>query len=881
MGNVGGERMEIDSIITTDEQKCEGCNKCINVCPIPDANIAYNIDGKNKIKIDSQKCIHCGYCLEFCDHDARQYHDDTEKFFEELKQGKKFSLLVAPSFRVNFNEYKKIFGFFKDIGVNLIFDVSFGAEICTWVILKLIKEKKISSIISQSCPVIVNYIEKYQPSLIQSLTPVYSPMICSAVYLQKYQKCDDELVFLSPCIAKINEIKNMGSKKLITHSITFKKLQEYIKSNRIEVNDYKETNYDFTAHSLGVIFSKPGGLRDNITSYIKDIWIDERSGQKFIYKYLKEYEKRLISKLPIPQIADLLNCKFGCNIGTAVERSVSIYDIGYISSKLKKENNRDKLDNNSSSITKDINEIFNNELEIVDFLKEYKDLSNEISTWKEPSEKEYEAIFSRLHKYTVEEQNVNCFSCGYNSCKKMAKAIFNNINYPGNCIDYNKLELQVEIYQKKKVLKELEYIAFNDSLTNLPNRRKIKSKLESVIAKARKNHRRVGILFIDLDKFKMINDILGHDTGDYVLKKSAERLKETILEKNFVGRLGGDEFLAIIDNMSEIDKINDIAKNIIRIFEKPIEFKGRQIYITCSVGICIFPENGKTVKTLMRNADISMYKVKENLGNSFEFYDNEMNTEIQKQFHLAEKIREGIQKKQFILYYQPKVDVETGEISGLEALVRWNHPDKGLIPPNEFINIAEETGLIQKIDQYVLELACSQIKKWIDTGIKNINVSVNVSAKLFNDYSFVEQLQTIIEKTEIDPSYISIEITETAAMKNIKYSYEILNKLRQKGILILLDDFGIGYSSLNYLRELPIDVLKIDKSFVDKIHTDKINNAIMEAIINMAKALEIRVVAEGVETEQQLQILKKLGCNHYQGYLFSKPLPPEEIEKIL
>lgn len=865
--------MECNLLITANEEKCEGCNKCINVCPIPGANIAYSECGKNKIRIDQNKCIHCGHCIEFCDHKAREFCDDIERFIKDISDGKKISILVAPSFRINFKEYKKVFGFLKSLGINLIYDVAFGAEIYTWGCTKVINKKNSKPMISQACPVIVNYIEKYQPNLIQSLLPIQSPMMCSAIYLKVYEKYSDELAFLSPCISKKDEINDINTNAIVRYNITFIELEKYIKENNIDLDKYEERDYDVVGHGLGGIFSKPGGFRENIESYLKGLWIEEVYGQKYAYQYLKEYEERMKDELPNPNILDILNCKMGCNMGPATEKRISNYDIGHTINEYKKEKLKEGIE--------DRNKIFDKILNLEDFVREYKDLSNEAGILAEPTESEYKTIFKKLHKDTIDKQNINCFSCGYSSCKTMAKAIYNNINYESNCIYYNKNELQIEVDKKKQALEELKFIAFNDFLTNTYNRRGIKNKLESMINKANGNKSKVGILFIDLDKFKMINDIFGHDKGDYIIRKVADRLKEAVGVDGVIGRLGGDEFLIVIGEIYEVNEIKKVARRIIHTFRKPFILRNKKNYVTCSLGVCVFPDHGEDADSLLKNADASMYRVKEKSGNGFEMYNEEAVNKLHKQYELLGEMGRGIRKKEFILYYQPKIEVDTGKIAGLEALVRWKHKSRGIIYPNEFINLAEDMGFIEKVDLYVLKSACIKIKEWISRDVEFKNVSVNISARLFNDLKFIEKVDSIISRSGIDHSFISIEVTETAAISNVQYTNEILKILREKGINILLDDFGKGYSSLSYLKEFPVDILKVDKSFIEAICTNKVNKIIMEALINLAKALKIKVVAEGVETKEQLEVLKDLGCDYYQGYLFSKPVPSEEVEKLL
>ncbi|WFD09577.1 putative bifunctional diguanylate cyclase/phosphodiesterase [Tepidibacter hydrothermalis] len=433
------------------------------------------------------------------------------------------------------------------------------------------------------------------------------------------------------------------------------------------------------------------------------------------------------------------------------------------------------------------------------------------------------------------------------------------------------------IVERENLLEEITHTAFNDSLTELPNRRDIEKNIE----KALSENKKFAILFVDLDKFKLINDSLGHSHGDYILKKVARRIKENIREEDYLARSGGDEFLIILNDIENENEIAQISKKIVRRFRKPFELEDSTVHITCSIGICLYPKNGDNMETLMKNADIAMHKTKEKQGNGYQFYNDNMHSQIKNKFDIAESLIIGIQKDEFILHYQPKVDIMTNQIIGVEALVRWNHTKKGMIYPNEFIPIAEETGFIKTLDKHILKLACLQIRDWIDRGKEPINISVNVSPKLLHEESFIPHLEAVFESTKIDPKDISIEIIETAAMEDKEYVYNVLNILRSKGIKILLDDFGKGYSSLSYLKDLPIDKVKIDKVFVDEICFNNVNRTIMKAIIDMSTALNLKVLAEGVENVDQLNLLEELDCQSYQGYLYSKPVSIENLEKMI
>ncbi|CAH2212293.1 EAL domain-containing protein [Tepidibacter aestuarii] len=433
------------------------------------------------------------------------------------------------------------------------------------------------------------------------------------------------------------------------------------------------------------------------------------------------------------------------------------------------------------------------------------------------------------------------------------------------------------IIEKETLLKEITHTEFNDSLTELPNRRD----LEKNIKKALSENKKFAILFVDLDRFKLINDSLGRRHGDNILKKVAGRIKGNIRVEDYLARYGGDEFFIILNDIENENEITEIAKNIVHRFRKPFELEDTTVHITCSVGICLYPKNGNDMETLMENVEIAMHKTKESQGNGYQFYNDNIHSQIKYKFDIAESLRIGIQKDEFRLHYQPKVDISTNQIIGVEALVRWNHTKKGMIYPNEFIPIAEETGFIKTLDKHIVKLACLQIRDWIDRGKEPINISVNISPKLLHEENFIPYVESVFESTKIDPKYISIEIIETAAMEDKEYVYNILNILRNKGIKILLDDFGKGYSSLSYLKDLPIDKVKIDKLFVDEICFNNVNRTIMKAIIDMSKALNLKVLAEGVETVDQLNLLNELDCQSYQGYLYSKPVPIEKLEKMI
>lgn len=423
----------------------------------------------------------------------------------------------------------------------------------------------------------------------------------------------------------------------------------------------------------------------------------------------------------------------------------------------------------------------------------------------------------------------------------------------------------------------INYLATHDALTDLPNRSLFNARFSQALKRAHRNKYQVALLFLDLDHFKDINDTLGHDVGDQLLIKVVERVKNNLREVDTLARLGGDEFTIILEDVTP-EFVITISEKICQSFSQPFHLEGRDIFITTSMGISMYPSDGNDMQILLKNADMAIYRAKESGRNKFEFYTRELNEKIIKKSTIEANLRAALDKQEFLLYYQPIIDVKTNKICSLEALIRWQHPDLGLIPPAEFIPIAEEVGLIVPMGEWILRTACLQHLEWMKSGVR---ISINISARQFKENNLVELITKILKETGLDGEYITLELTETLIMQDIEHSARIINALKRLGVAISIDDFGTGYSSLNYLRKFPIDILKIDRSFITDVVHNKDDAAIVRAIIAMAHSLKLKVVAEGVEAVEQYKYLKENGCDEIQGYLISKPLPAAEIVKFL
>lgn len=427
--------------------------------------------------------------------------------------------------------------------------------------------------------------------------------------------------------------------------------------------------------------------------------------------------------------------------------------------------------------------------------------------------------------------------------------------------------------------KKIEFMAFYDELTDLPNRNFFYNRLNEAIEEAQKNKEKIAIHFMDLDYFKQINDTLGYSFGDKLLQACSNRLKKLLNESIFIARMGGDEFLILQRGIKNSNQATDLAKLVIEIFKEPIKIDDFELFTSVSVGISLFPDNGLNGNDLIKHADAAMYVIKDQQRNHYKLFESSISENFKEMLTLETELRKALKEGQLELYYQPQKNIVTENIIGLEALLRWKHPEKGYISPSTFIPIAEKTGIIFEIGSWVLKEACRQNKEWQNEGYDPLVVSVNLSAKQFHQQDLVFEVQSVLRETGLDARYLELEITESMAMSNEEYIIYTLQGLRDLGVSVSIDDFGTGYSSLMYLSRFPVSKLKIDRVFIHENH--KQNEAIVKSIIHMSHSLNLKVIAEGVETIEQLQFLKEEQCDEVQGFYFSKPLPPAKLTQIL
>jgi len=438
-----------------------------------------------------------------------------------------------------------------------------------------------------------------------------------------------------------------------------------------------------------------------------------------------------------------------------------------------------------------------------------------------------------------------------------------------------------DVSESRTMALKMAHQAQHDFLTGLPNRVLLTERLSRAIGQARRHSKRVALMYIDLDYFKHINDSLGHAVGDLLLQMVAERLMLCIRDTDTVCRQGGDEFVILLTEIEQAPDAAPVAEKILAAFAEPCLICGNELHVTLSIGISIYPDDGQDADEVMKNADTAMYHAKANGRNNYQFFTPEMNVRAVRRLFIEGNLRRALKQGEFMLYYQPKIDLETGLMIGSEALIRWQDPEHGLVYPNQFVPIAEESGLIVPIGSWVLREACRQVCAWQDSGLLAVPVSVNISAVEFRHKNFLEGVEKILKETGMLPSYLELELTESILMHDAESSESVLESLKAMGMQLAIDDFGTGYSSLSYLKRFPINTLKIDQSFVQDIDNNADDASIVSAMVSMGRSLKQRVIAEGVETESQLAFLRKLRCDQGQGFLFGHPLPADEFERLL
>jgi len=428
--------------------------------------------------------------------------------------------------------------------------------------------------------------------------------------------------------------------------------------------------------------------------------------------------------------------------------------------------------------------------------------------------------------------------------------------------------------------RKVQLLAYRDTLTDLPNRLLFADRLEQAVIRSERSRTSMALMLIDIDDFKLVNDSFGHDAGDKLIKAVGQLISRSLRRADTIARLGGDEFAVIIEGIDSPEDAISIADNLTTILEHNVRLDDQETYTSASIGIAVYPDDGKDPRTLLKNADTAMFRAKENGRHCFQFYKPEMSVSAMERLDLENSLKAAFENDEFTLLYQPVIDIHKNEVVGVEALLRWMHPEKGMIQPSDFVSVIEDSGLIIAIGEWVINTACKQVRTWQDAGLKNQNVSINLSERQFREQNIVALFKQAIANNDIEGSSLSVEITEHTLIDNVGEVESTLKQLRELGLKVMLDDFGTGYASLAYLKEFPVDVVKIDRAFIAGIPDNREDSAIVDAIAGLTRGLQLTLLAEGVENERQLDKLKSIGCVYGQGYYWSKPLPGDEYEQF-
>ena len=812
------------------------------------------------------KCILCGQCLSVCKHDARYYVDDTDAFFQDLNNGESLSVAIDPSFFINYpNIANGVLGYLRSIGVKKIYNASFGADISTWAHIEYFLNDANQGGIIATCPTIVNFIEKYEPSIIPALIPIYSPIFCLAVYVRKYLNDSNKLVFLSPCISNFPEIEDEATHNLISYNVTFEHFFKKLKD--IDFNQYYSES-DIADFDLGALYPFPGGMKENLEHFIG-------------------YEKTIISKSPVlysrselgslKSIAEhnctkgvffeLLNCNNGCCSGPCIDKtSFSIEKIVEQHQCIRfniLQNGKSKEYDRTLPRTTRLDLFRSNfkDLDLQDFHREFH--SKYLKPFTVPKEIINE-VFVRMHKTSEESRHIDCHACGYKSCHQMAEAVANGYNNIENCVQYEKEE---------------NYKLFTyDQLTGLPNKYLFIKDLSDVLAAP--NSSDFAVMQINIKNFIFINQQVGFIKGNDILAefaaKARELFDETKNEKIYL--LNGNNFYVI----SKKERINDLFYKLNHL--ELLTLKQFQIadISNLSIRAALYNITGSepNTDTVIDRISTTYFTVRSLHNKDFLVYDQDIAKQVSQTISISQHIQQALLNNSLYVVYQPKVNQLTNKLVGAEALIRWNH-NGTVVPPDKFIPVCESTGFIKRLDFFMLNQICKKLDEWIKKGIELVPISVNFSKQHFTHQEVAERICNIIDFWKIPHNLIEVEFTETSIAEMKEILKNTIDILKDKGIPVSIDDFGSGYSSLSLLQDLDFDVLKLDKSFIKTVVVNKRARTVIANVINMAKELNMSVIAEGVETKEELSILKKLKCNVIQGFIFDKPLSVEDFEQRL
>ncbi len=838
-------------IFTNDN--CIGCSKCISVCPVSGANIFTFKDGKGRVEVSEKKCIHCGKCLSVCLHNARGYKDDTMQFFDDLAKEKSISLVVSQAFYLYYREKSgKILGYLRSLGAHLIYDEGFGTEIMLWYILNYYDKHKNEKYIGPMCPVILKYAEYQMPELLNLIIPVHTPAVCTSIYANKYLLDEHDMAYLSPCVSMKDEMESFGAKCNIKYNVTLKHLSEYLKN--VDLDDYDDVS-DLKAENVGRMTGIPAAFPEFLRDYTdrKEILFSYQTFSTNLLKLIASYSTYGFGSLN-PYFVEVFSCNGGCINGTSVNKEQCLPITSTQEYRIIREEVYSDFDASVSPEERK-EELYSRfaVLDMEDFTREKTDRYRQQHVVPEAT---YEEIFNEMYKDTPQKRHIDCGLCGYSSCTKMVESIALGYSKIENCTYYANEEIKRQFYI--------------DQLTRLKNRTGFSKDCEEIF----KNNpdKEYCICICDINRYKIINDLFGFEKGDEIRNLLVRFVKNIADADGICGYFGSGTFVLCFENNDDLEKKLNIG-GYFDCSNLGIDFK-----VTVRFGVYLYKDRNVTLQEALNFASYAMERINSRTRNELMIYTDEMKSELMMEADLTSNMHDALKTGEFVLYFQAQYDANTQQMTGCESLCRWIRKN-AVVSPGLFIPLFEKNGFIRELDKYVWERAFFTVEKWLREGKKIVPVSVNISRKSLVDDSIIHTITLLKSKYSVPTQYIHFEVTESAYATNQEELIARVNKIRDLGFKIAMDDFGSGYSSFNSLKDIPIDILKLDMGFLRKNSNAERGRLIIKSVIDLAHSLGLTTVAEGVETEEQADYLREFGCDIIQGYLYAKPLPEDEYEK--
>jgi len=850
-----------DGMIYTND-KCVACNHCVHVCPSVGANVSTNNDGKISIDVSDKNCIHCGRCIRECFHDARHYNDDFDDLLRAVRMGAEISVIVDPTFEVAYGEKKarQVFGYLKSLGIKGIYNGGIGGEISMLCHVKYLRENldehgKCDKYFAHTCPGFSNFVSRYAMNVLDSFIPVQLPAVCAAIYYRKYKKVPGRFALLTPCTAINDELLSFSSGRNINYILGYSNLLKNISS--VDLSGY-DSGYDIEYMGKGSIICENQSFSSIAARYFSPKFMfNARSGlDKNLEAVLRSDNLMAVIDHPTMLVVDM--CNTGCIDGPAIHNATS--ELGQVLPNYFElyEKSMEGEDDGEMSPDQRYQNLLDkfSDINTLDFMWEGDETYRQKCSVPESV---VEEIFESMHKDTPDKKKIDCQACGYKSCYELVCAVANGYSRIEDCVHYLNDALKIQLGL--------------DSLTGLYNTRGFIRAATRLVAD---NPDKKYILIVgDINGLGGINDLYGNVGGDMVINHVAKLLEEFSDKRGECARLGAGTFGCIFEN-TEDNMIKFRADTVLSVSHLGIDYP-----LSLKFGMYEMNDYSVPMGRAILYATYAFRTSKDRSKNTYVLYTDKMSKIMSEEAEITQKMKGAMRNSEFVLYFQPKYDHLTGKPVGAEALSRWIKPDGSIVSPGLFIPVFEKNGFITELDRYVWSNSFERVSAWRDEHGATVPVSVNISRISLLDEGIIKYIDDLHRRYPDATDYIQFEITESAYAGDVNEIFDRVQLIRDMGFKVNMDDFGSGYSSLNLLKDAPIDVVKLDMGFLRGEDKMGRGNVIISSVVNMTKELGFDIIAEGVETKEQADMLTGMGCNVIQGYFYAKPMPEEEFVKLL